>query len=370
MGFKKTSFFVLVLLFQFPAQITAIYAGDNPVPADKQVVLETSIGAIALELYPEAAPLFVEGFRKAVKEGTYRGTIFHRPVAMALIQGGDPYTSDPGRRSEYGSGGLMQLEVEKNDIPHKRGSAAIVSIPNEPESAGNQFFICVTDQPQLDGNFAVFGQVVEGISVVERLSMLPVDPNGVVIDRVEIENAYERDPPPPVKLPFEGFSPVEMAEYEAVVKTTLGDFVIRLFPEDAPENARQFLRFAQLGFYDGTLFHRVVPGFVIQGGAIFTRSEPVDREYADLLTPVKGEFSERKHVRGTVSLARGDDPDSGLDSFFITLDTQESLDGNFTIFGEVVSGIDTVDGISQAPVMGEKPISDILIEKIIVRRIE
>lgn len=264
----------------------------------------------------------------------------------------------------------MQLEVETNGISHKRGTVAVVSLPNEPESAGLQFFICVTDQPQLDGSFAVFGRVVEGISVVEKISAVPVDPNGIAIDRIEILKTYEREPPPPVKLPFEGSPPEAMAEYEAVVRTTLGDFVIRFFPGEAPENVRQFLRFAQLGFYDGTLFHRVVPGFVIQGGALYTRSEPLTPEDADLLVPVKGEFSDRKHVRGTVSLARGDDPDSGLDSFFVTLEAQESLDGNYTIFGEVIQGIDTVDGISQAPVMGEKPISDIRIDEIVVRRIE
>jgi cyclophilin family peptidyl-prolyl cis-trans isomerase len=364
----RNSVFLAALLF-FTC-ICPVYSRNFSKPAEKQAVLETSLGLIAIELYPDAAPVFVEGFRDAIREGFYTGTIFHRPIAMALIQGGDPVSADPDRKSEYGTGGLMQFQVEKNDIPHKRGSVAVVTIPNEPGSAGNQFFICVTDQPQLDGSFAVFGQVVEGISVVETLSKLPVDPNGLVIDRVEITKTYERDTPPPEKLPFEGSTPAEMAGFEARIITNLGDLIIHFFPQEAPENVRRFLRFAQLGFYDGTLFHRVVTGFVIQGGALFTRKEPVGSKYSDLIVPVKGEFSNRKHVRGTVSLARGDDPDSGVDSFFIVLDSHESLDGNFTIFGEVVNGMDTVDGISQAPVLGEKPIFDILIERIIIRLIE
>ena len=355
----------VILSFIFPVK-----AQDAPVAAEKQVVLETDLGLIAIELYPDAAPVFVENFRKNVRAGVYEGTIFHRPVAMAIIQGGDPLTFNSEMRSEYGKGGLMQFAVEENDLPHKRGSAAIVSIEGEAESAGSQFFICVTDQPQLDGGFAVFGQVVEGISVVEELSLMPVDPNGIVIDRVEITRTWERDPPPPERLPFEGASAAEMEGYEAVVATNLGEFVIHFFPGDAPENVRRFLRFAQLGLYDGTLFHRVVPGFVVQGGAVFTRKEPIESKYADLIVPVKGEFSDRKHVRGIVSLARGDDPDSGVDSFFIVLDTQKSLDGKYTVFGEVVKGLDTVDGISQAPVLGEKPISDVLIERITVREIE
>ena len=364
-GKKFILLFLVTLSFGF-----LTYAQDAPQAADKQVVLETSMGTIAIEIYPDAAPVFVERFRKSIREGLYAGTIFHRPVAMALIQGGDPLTFNPDMRSDFGKGGLMQFEVEENDLPHQRGSVAIVSIPGESNSAGTQFFICVTDQPQLDGQFAVFGQVVEGIAVVEELSLLPVDPNGIVIDRAVITRTYERDPPPPEKLPFEGVTAQEMAGYEAVVTTNLGDFVIQFFPDSAPENVRRFLRFSELGLYDGTLFHRVVPGFVVQGGAIFTREEPLESKYADLIVPVKGEFSFRKHVRGIVSMARGEDPDSGVDSFFIVLDHQESLDGKYSVFGEVVRGIDTVDGISQAPVLGEKPISDIRIERITVRPIE
>jgi len=191
-----------------------------------------------------------------------------------------------------------------------------------------------------------------------------------VIDRELSLKTYERDPPPPEILPFEGASPLEMAGYEAVVSTNLGDFTIHFYPQDAPEHVRRFLRFSQLGLYDGTLFHRVVPGFVVQGGALFTRQEPLESKYADLVVPIEAEFNDRKHVRGIVSLARGDDPDSGVDSFFIVLDDQGSLDGKYTVFGEVVQGIDTVDGISQAPVIGEKPISDILIEQVNIRNIE
>ena len=343
---------------------------EKPVPAEKQVVIETSLGLIAIEVYPEAAPVFVAKFQEAIRKGAYVGTIFHRATAMAIIQGGDPLTFNPEMRSDFGKGGLMQIAVEENDLPHKRGSVGIVSLPDQRESAGSQFFICVTDQPQLKGKFAVFGQVVEGISVVEQLSMMPVDPNGIVIDREVILKTYERDPPPPEILPFEGASPLEMAGYEAVVSTNLGDFTIHFYPQDAPEHVRRFLRFSQLGLYDGTLFHRVVPGFVVQGGALFTRQEPLESKYADLVVPIEAEFNDRKHVRGIVSLARGDDPDSGVDSFFIVLDDQGSLDGKYTVFGEVVQGIDTVDGISQAPVIGEKPISDILIEQVNIRNIE
>ena len=119
-----------------------------------------------------------------------------------------------------------------------------------------------------------------------------------------------------------------------------------------------------MGLYKGTEIHRVVPGFVIQGGSIATRKLRPTRADMVYVQPLKGEFSNRKHIRGVVSMARGDDPDSGLDSFFIVLSPSPGLDGNYSVFGEVVRGIETVDGISQVPTRGETPIFPIYIQDI------
>jgi peptidyl-prolyl cis-trans isomerase B (cyclophilin B) len=335
----------------------------------KQAVLETELGTIVIDLYPKAAPNHVAAFQKRIREGYYVGTIFHRVIPFGIIQGGDPFTRDLERQAQYGQGGLFELKAESKKIPHKRGAVAAVLIPGDPDSAGSQFFICVTDQTQLDGQYTVFGQVAGGIDVVEKLSQLPADSQQHVTERVEITATFERDRPPPEALPFSDIPDEELANYVVTIYTNLGDIELSFLPELAPAHVRRFLQLAELGLYDDTIFHRVVPFFVIQGGAMTSRKTPFPEKYAELLTPLKAEFSDRPHVRGVLSMARGDDPNSAVDSFFIVLEPQESLDGQYTVFGTVVSGIDTVDGISQVPTLGEQPVSPVRVSKMIVRKI-
>ena len=170
--------------------------------------------------------------------------------------------------------------------------------------------------------------------------------------------------PPRARVPFADTPADQLANYTVVLGTELGEIEIGFFPEDAPEHVRQFLRFSELGLYTGTRFHRVVPDFVIQGGSIRTRKEPVSREHARHVRPLQPEFNKRKHVRGIVSMARGEDPASGVDSFFIVLAPTPALDESYTVFGQVVQGIETVDGISQIPTRGETPIVPIIIQDV------
>ncbi|RPJ51652.1 MAG: peptidylprolyl isomerase, partial [Acidobacteria bacterium] len=112
----------------------------------------------------------------------------------------------------------------------------------------------------------------------------------------------------------------------------------------------------KLGLYDGTAFHRVVPDFVLQGGLMDTRKPPVPDKYQPVLKPLKAEFNAHKHMRGILSMARSDDPNSGMDSFFIVLDTQPHLDGQYTAFGFVEAGMEVVDAIVARPASGESPV--------------
>ena len=331
--------------------------------AEKQAVLVTDRGEIVLELFPGKAPQHVEVFLKRIRQQDYVGTAFHRAIAFGIIQGGDPLTRDPANRERYGSGGLFEMANEFNDVSHLRGTLSAVLVPGNPDSAGSQFFICVTDQTQLDGQYTAFGRVVQGMKVVEEISALPTDQQQRINARIEILRTYERDRPPPAKVPFSTETPSELARHHVIVETNLGNIELAFFPEQAPEHVRQFLRFAQLGLYDGTTFHRVVPGFVVQGGSLSTRQEPILEEYQDFLKYLPAEFNEHKHVRGVLSMARGDEADSAFDSFFIVLEPQPSLDGQYTVFGHVVKGIDTVDGVSQVPVQGETPIMPVRIER-------
>jgi peptidyl-prolyl cis-trans isomerase B (cyclophilin B) len=337
--------------------------------AAKQAVLKTDRGTIILDLYPKAAPNHVAAFQKRIREGFYVGTTFHRVIRFGIIQGGDPFTRDLEKKGQYGQGGLFELKAESKKLPHKRGAVAAVLVPGEPDSAGSQFFICVTDQVQLDGKYTVFGRVAGGMDVVEEISQLPTDDQQHVTERVEITATAERDRPPPEVLPFSETPDEELANYRVNISTNLGDIELTFLPELAPAHVRRFLQFAELGLYDGTIFHRVVPFFVIQGGAMSSRKTPFPEKYTELLTPLKAEFSDRPHVRGILSMARGDDPDGAVDSFFIVLEPQESLDGNYTVFGTVARGIDTVDGISQVPTLGEQPVSPVRVSKMTVTKI-
>jgi peptidyl-prolyl cis-trans isomerase B (cyclophilin B) len=355
---------LLALILLLAGANSGFGAAEDPKLADQQAVIETSKGQLVLELYPEIAPKHVARFRERIRKGEYEGTTFHRAIRMGIIQGGDPLSKDPANFEQYGTGGLFEMDAEISNLSHTRGTLSAVLVPGKPDSGGAQFFICVTDQPQLDGQFTIFGKVVEGMEVAEAISMMPTDDSQRLTDRVVIQHTYERERPKPEPVPFEGLSAEELAPYTALVKTNLGEFRLEFFPDTAPEHVRQFLRFAKLGLYDGTTFHRVVPNFVIQGGALSSRKEPIPQKYQALVHPLKAEFSDRPHIRGVLSMARANDPDSGMDTFFICLDTIPSLDGQYTVFGRVIQGIDTVDGIAQAPTQGEKPLMPIVIESI------
>ncbi|HSR49413.1 MAG TPA: peptidylprolyl isomerase [Acidobacteriota bacterium] len=336
--------------------------GEEPAaeqPYEKQVVLETGRGEIVLELYPQAAPRHVEAFVKRVEGGFYDGTAIHRAIPYGIVQGGDPLSRDPANREQYGTGGLNELAREDSPVSHTRGTLSAVLIPGRPDSAGSQFFICVTDQTQLDGQFTAFGRVVEGIEVTEEISQIPTDDSQLLTERVEIERAYLRDPPPPEVIPFVDTPVEQLKGYGAVIHTSYGDIEIELFPEDAPRHVRQFLRFAQLGLYDQTLFHRVVPGFVVQGGSIENRQPPVADKYRPLLQSLPLELNDHQHFKGTVSMARSEEPDSAVDSFFISLGRHEYLDDTYTVFGQVTSGIEVVDEIASVRLDGEAPVTPI-----------
>ena len=130
------------------------------------------------------------------------------------------------------------------------------------------------------------------------------------------------------------------------MQTGLGDIKIETLPEVAPETARNFEKLAGSGFYDGTLFHRVIPGFMIQGGDPNTRDKPKSTwgtggpGYS-----IKAEFNSTPHKRGAVSMARSADPDSAGSQFFIVTADSPFLDGQYTVFGKTISGMDVADRI-------------------------
>ena len=335
---------------------------------NKQAVVETTMGTLVLALLPDAAPNHVGYFIKLAQEGAYNGTTFHRMVRQGIVQGGDPISKDPGKRELYGRGGLGVLEREPNAEKHTHGAVSAVLVPGNPNSAGAQFFICIVDQPALDGQYDVFARVVEGMNVARKISEAAVDESGRAIDRVEIKTVTIRDTPPPEPEPFADTPGAELAQYRAVLETSLGDIGIEFLPDKAPNHVRNFLRLAQLGVYDGVAFHRVVPGFVIQTGYLPTRAEPLSERQQRFVRSLQPEFNDTKHVKGVVSMARGDDPASASTSFFIVTGSPPGLDGVYTAFGRVVSGMDVVDAIERTERKGEEPVTRIEVRRVRIER--
>jgi cyclophilin family peptidyl-prolyl cis-trans isomerase len=335
---------------------------------NKQAVLETSEGTIVLDLLADAAPTHVAHFITRAREGAYNGTIFHRVIAMGIIQGGDPLSKDPAQSAKYGSGGLNQLRFEPNPEKHTRGAVSAVLVPNNRDSGGNQFFISVTDQPALDGQYTVFARVVEGINVAQKISTAAAT-NSVPNARIEIKTVTIREKPAAVPEPYSTETVEQLLATRAVIETSMGTITLEFFPDRAPGHVRQFLRLAASGVYNGTSFHRIVKGFVIQGGHMPTRREPLDEKQQAFVRNLQPEFNATPHDRGIVSMARlGDDVASGSSSFFIVLAPSPSLDGKYTVFGRVVSGMDVVEKIEAVPLKGEDPVTRIEVNRVSVAR--
>jgi len=136
-----------------------------------------------------------------------------------------------------------------------------------------------------------------------------------------------------------------------VIETNFGNIELNLLPELAPETVRNFTKLAETEFYNGTLFHRVIPGFMIQGGDPNTK-KPELRAQWGVGGPghnIKAEFSSRSHLRGIVSMARAADPNSAGSQFFIVTTDSTFLDREYTVFGEVMEGMDVADKIVNLP---------------------
>jgi peptidyl-prolyl cis-trans isomerase B (cyclophilin B) len=321
----------------------------------KQAVLETTAGRIVIALLPEQAPNHVGYFIKLVNEGAYNGTTFHRLIRHGIIQGGDPLSKDPAKAGQYGTGGLKMLAFEPGAGAHVRGAVSSVLVPGNRDSAGSQFFICVTPQAALDGQYTVFGRVVEGIAVVTQISEAPADQSGRASERIEMTSVTIRDAPLSGVEPFSTESVAELAQYRAVLETSLGSITIEFLPGKAPNHVRNFLRLASAGVYDRMTFHRVVPGFMVQTGYLGSKQVAMDEVQQALVRKLQPEFNDTLHDKGIVSMARGDDPASASTSFFIVTARVPSLDGTYTAFGRVVDGMSVAEAIEQVPREGEAP---------------
>ena len=157
-----------------------------------KAIIKTKFGDIHIKLYPNVAPNHVENFIKLAKSGFYDGTIFHRVIPGFMIQGGDPNTKSSLHKDTYGQGGPKDekgnpilLKAEFSDIPHKRGIVSMARA-NEPDTAGSQFFIVVEQSPFLDGKYTVFGEVVRGLGIADKIVGLAKNSQDLPNERIEM----------------------------------------------------------------------------------------------------------------------------------------------------------------------------------------
>ena len=137
----------------------------------------------------------------------------------------------------------------------------------------------------------------------------------------------------------------------AVIKTDMGEMVIEFWPDVAPNTVENFKKLAKKGFYDGTAFHRIVKGFMIQGGDPLTKDASKEAQWGtgDPGYKVNAEFNQRPHVRGVISMARGGDPNSAGSQFFICLGDAAFLNGQYTAFGKLTKGDDVLGKLGDVP---------------------
>ena len=188
---RKALLFAIMLLMQ-----SAVAYGD-PVEktfteqeikemSETRAVIETKLGNIELKFFPEVAPNHVNNFLELAKKGFYDGTTFHRVIPGFMIQGGDPNSKDQDK-SKHGTGGPgYMVKAEFNEKPHKRGTLSMARSSN-PDSAGSQFFICVADSPFLDKQYTVFGEVISGIEVADKIVSQPRDKRDNPLERIEMK---------------------------------------------------------------------------------------------------------------------------------------------------------------------------------------
>lgn len=193
--FSMSKVIILLTVFLLIGTIFAQEGKSNKskeITSEKEVaVITTKFGKIVIELFEKDAPLHCANFKKLIKQKFYDGTTFHRVIPNFVIQGGDPYSKDDDRTNDGkgGPGYTIPAEIKRK---HLRGSVGAARLPDQinpkRESNGSQFYICLRDLPHLDGAYTVFGRVIEGMDVVDKISHVKTDQRNNPLEKVVIES--------------------------------------------------------------------------------------------------------------------------------------------------------------------------------------
>lgn len=339
-------------------------------------IVVKNFGTIKADLYPKIAPITVAHIVSLIQDEFYDGLIFHRVIDGFMIQGGDPTGTglgDPGQKKIYGE---FTDNGVNNNLKNTRGVLAMAR-SRDPNSATSQFFINTVDNAHLDGQYATFGRVTEGMDVVDAIAKVPTDAGDrplteVVIETIRIEQINTDaittaevttvDPNTPDD-PQIGTDPVKIT----IEVANFGTIKAELYPAKAPITVTHIVKLINSHFYDGLIFHRIIDGFMIQGGdPTGTGFGSPDQE------TIKGEFAangvnnDLKNLRGVLAMARKSYPyDSATSQFFINLVDNPGLDGQYATFGMVTEGMEVVDAIAKVQTdANDRPLTDVVITSI------
>jgi cyclophilin family peptidyl-prolyl cis-trans isomerase len=202
------------------------------------------------------------------------------------------------------------------------------------------------------------------LQIIILIAILSVMANAQTKPAAKKNQRPAAKPVKPVIEPFANATVAEMAEQCVKLETEAGNIELEFFPQTSPETVRNFLQIVAKGFYDTTTFSRVVTGFVIQGGKLSTSENRSDALLKRTYQTIKDEPGSVKHVRGIISMAHSDEPNSASTQFFIINALEASnLDATFSAFGRVTKGMDVVDKINKMEVIGDKPLKPVKLLK-------
>ena len=335
-----------------------------------EIVLESG-EVVVVDLMETLAPEHVNNFVFLVNEGFYDGLSFHEVLPGLRAHTGDPTAGDPDADFPDDAGYLLPDEPmsgEAGDALALDSEGMVAMRRNEDGLSSSQFFITLSDQgSEADEASMAFGQVTSGIVVLHGFnprdpSRIPTPPPGPKILTIRIiedgavattagtsvDLPAAKDAPPPIpdlSLSWDAppaFALEDGVDYRATIEMVGGGTIeIDLYEDLAPGHVNNFVFLAREGFYDAVTFHRIIYGFMAQGG------DPTGFGTGGPGYLLDAEFNDTRHVRGIVSMARSADPNSAGSQFFIVFDDAPHLDGQYTAFGEVTSGMDVVAAFSE-----------------------
>jgi len=332
------------------------FALSEGVDYGAQITLEDGV-VVSIDLFEQQAPEHVNNFVFLARAGFYDELTFHEVLPGVRVRAGDPVTDGSG-----GAGYVLPDEpvtAENESALAAAGVGVVAMWRDESGASSSQFVIALSEGSLVEGATA-FGQVTGGLDQLHGFPSrdpgavpLPVTGPKIVSIRItedgvvaEAKPAQESAPLVP-DLSLSWDAPPDLALEEGVdYRATItmvggGTIVIDLYEELAPQHVNNFVFLAREGYYDAVTFHRIIHGFMAQGG------DPTGSGSGGPGYTIAAEFNDTPHVRGVLSMARTADPDSAGSQFFIVYDTAAHLDGQYTAFGEVISGMDVVDAFPQ-----------------------